>query len=617
MAARSYPDRVARARRWSTQRARSGSTAWAELARPAPALVTPAGRADDRSLRWSTHDDPDLVELRAAFRLSWAEIADWDWPSRTSLQPFWAGQRFRLRSGSTPERGSTASIGADLAEIPRPWSGLEALRRQVRLHRLEELNAPAVIVDHEREQLAAQPDPLGLGGLPDDRLSRRRALQEVGTDEDEPQGYGYGRMARQMAALAADVTLARRSGRPLHVYKTDLADFFPAVSHAVVEELLAGVGVSAVWRRMVLRVLAIPLGGGERATRGLPLSLEASEAIARLLVDVLLSEARAAGGPAVRAWAMVDDIVLASEDAAALQRARAALEAAVGRAGLAVQPAKTGALSIGAPPAAPDLGPIAWGLCTLTEAGWRLAGPPVALLLDATRQHVEAQQAVLDRVAAWRAQLTYAWTLLAPHAALAEDHLDTVRRGLDALRELPLTALDGTVHPGFGPLVRLELATRFRGGEPAAVPDAWLHWPISAGGLGLAYPLADLVPLTLAEPPWRPAPDAPFDPDDAAWADWYEAQLQALEPVTPGPSPSDALVQAFVVRGAQRGQPAGLSPRWRWVLATFGPDVLDAFGTYAFVASDLVPASLIREARSSARRSARPPRPEEDDDIAF
>lgn len=404
------------------------------------------------------------------------------------------------------------------------------------------------------------------------------------------------------------------SGRPLHVYKTDLADFFPTVSHAVVDELLAGAGVTPDWRALVLRVLSIPLGSGARAPRGLPLSLHVSEVVAQLLVDVLLSEARAAGGDAVWAWAMVDDIVLASDDAAALQRARAALEAAVARAGLAVQPAKTGALSIHAPPAAPDLGPIPWGLLTLTQAGWQLDQALFQQLLDATRQHVEAQQAVLDRVAAWRAQVGYAWTLLAPHAALAADHLGTVRSALEQLRRLPLAAADGSVHPGIVPLVRHELATRFLGGEGAVVPDAWLHWPISAGGLGLAYPLADLVPLTLAEAPWGAPPDAPFDRDDGAWADWYVAQLALLQPVTPDPAPSDALVQAFVARGTRIGQrPGALSARWRWVLATFGPDVVEAFGTYGFVAPDLVPVSLIREARTAGRRSARPPTSDADD----
>ena len=55
--------------------------------------------------------------------------------------------------------------------------------------------------------------------------------------------------------------------------------------------------------------------------------------------------------------------------------------------------------------------------------------------------------------------------------------------------------------------------------------------------------------------------------------------------------------------GARLGQASGeLSPYWRWVLTTFGPDMLDAFGSFDFLATDLIPVTLIRESLGDRRR---------------
>ena len=74
-------------------------------------------------------------------------------------------------------------------------------------------------------------------------------------------------------------------------------------------------------------------------------------------------------------------------------------------------------------------------------------------------------------------------------------------------------------------------------------------------------------------------------------------QYTLVEPTsTPA---TDALVARFLERGKKLGQ-AGtkLSPYWRWVLHTLGPDVLEAYGSFELVGTDLVPVELIRGSRS-------------------
>jgi hypothetical protein len=245
--------------------------------------------------------------------------------------------------------------------------------------------------------------------------------------------------------------------------------------------------------------------------------------------------------------------------------------------------------------------------------------------LAATRTHVSSHDALLDQVAAWRKQLHFLWAWLSPAFELGPQHAETVRAAVDELHALTLPSPDGTEHTGISALLRHELGRRFLGGARIDVPQAWLHWPISAGGLGLRHSPADIVPLELAaKTPRARKPEMPYLSEDSTWEEdqawnlWYTDRLRPLEPKLPAPSPTlDGLIAKFVERGARLGQSHGaLSPYWRWVLTTFGPDILDAYGSFDFVSTDLIPIALIRESLGEGRRAPRVT-PTADDDIPF
>jgi hypothetical protein len=334
-------------------------------------------------------------------------------------------------------------------------------------------------------------------------------------------------------------------------------------------------------------VLSVRLPAGTRTARGLPLGLSLSRALGEFVVGAVLGAARSAGG--VYGTAMVDDIVLLAHDPADLARAWAAAGRAAASAGLALHQGKSGAAALGEP-ALPDelpTGAVRWGLLRLEAGRWRVDDAAVAAFAALTRARVEAHGALLDRVAAWREQLRYAWTWLAPVADLGPDHL----RGVgDAVAR---------VCDGLAASLRAQDAARFLDGAPSSLPDAWLHWPLSAGGLGAPYPPADIVPLLLAsERRTRVALPAPADDpsSDRAWGAWFADRLAMLAPEAPAETPAmAALEKHFVERGQRVGRAARpLAAYWRWVLHTLGPDVLEAYGTFDFVATDLIPLELIR-----------------------
>jgi hypothetical protein len=167
-------------------------------------------------------------------------------------------------------------------------------------------------------------------------------------------------------------------------------------------------------------------------------------------------------------------------------------------------------------------------------------------------------------------------------------------------------------------------------GEPllARTPRGFVHWPLTAGGLGVVDPYVELVPFVAPKPIKIPEAPEAYTPDienkKNVWAVYYEALLEPITPREPDKSAIlDGLAADFVQRKAEmKGEtpsPAAseLAPYWRWVLSTHGPDMLEAFGTYRFLLHELLPIHLIRSGRHPSRIASEnedmPSRAPEDD----
>src|SRR5262249_46070604 len=135
-------------------------------------------------------------------------------------------------------------------------------------------------------------------------------------------------------------------------------------------------------------------------------------------------------------------------------------------------------------------------------------------------------------------------------------------------------------------------------GEPVAIPEGWVYWPITAGGLGLRDPLIVAGQYSEALRQRKPvaAPrDRPVGWDLQAneWARFYAHLMERSEPAET--KVMKALVDDFIQRGSEisGGRQIGLTPYWRWVLCTYGPQILHRFGTFRFLITELVPLQLI------------------------
>ncbi|HEY8503052.1 MAG TPA: hypothetical protein VIL46_00620 [Gemmataceae bacterium] len=144
-----------------------------------------------------------------------------------------------------------------------------------------------------------------------------------------------------------------------------------------------------------------------------------------------------------------------------------------------------------------------------------------------------------------------------------------------------------------------------RSEDAGGVFDGWLYWPITAGGLGLTNPLIVAGQYREAYRRRKPVPvpakrRADWDLRSNEWAAYYIQFLQELTPAEPKDTKvMKTLVDDFIARGADlsAGKRKGLKPYWRWVLHTYGPQVLEKFGTFRFLITELVLLQLIREHR--------------------
>lgn len=604
----------------------------------------PALRAEAR--RFLSDDDlrKDLVD---AMGMLLEGIDDWSWPDAGfALRSVWTGDRYRVHVGVDLVTALLLDI------VASRWSATiaPALRgdrssRMMRLKRLRELNAPAIILQQEEKLLAAAnagllADPVLADPeiAPGSIAARREAvLTELMSAGLRASQYGgeYGTALRSLLFVAdAEVTLARALGRPLFVVKSDITDFFPSVSHELALLVAERFGVPLRWRAFFAKYLAVRTAApaGPRALAvGLPLGHDLSRLLGEMILAVIEAHVRR-GLPRLRIARLVDDIVLFAPSAQDAREAWRRLQEIVTAMGLVLAAPKSGSVVVGDAPMPDDLpaGAVRIGALELTGDGaWMPSEPAIAEATALARQKIGEARSLLDAVAVANTHLRRFVAALAPSAPLGPEHLSRVGERVTRFQE---TIFEGGLHA--------HLTRRVTSLAPGAwidrIPRAWLHWPLTAGGLGLVDGHVELAPFAHAPPPTPIASDeadevdetdeATVETEDGVLASQYDERLTPHTPAAPEENPVlDGLAADFVKRRSEihggaasaNASPSGaeLAPYWRWVLSTHGPDILAAFGSYRFLLHQLLPIHLIQ----SRRFRKATPRPDAtgDDDIPF
>jgi hypothetical protein len=572
-------------------------------------------------------DDVLRTQYEDALRVVTRDPRDWSWPTEgVGTRALWTRNKWRLYPNlSLVQLGVLNSVGHFWSEAVEEGytDGARKLNRLARYQKLLDLNAPEVIIENERRMLRREetcPDlgwyePLdpwdGTPSVPADGkvagIVARRADEQRNLRAHGGGGYYDGYGANRIVGLVnAELRTLRAAfpDRPLFIATLDIRDYFASLPHEVPIAMLRGLGLPADGVEAVRRYLAVPLlvdGRVEPARRGVPMDQHLSHWLAEWLLRLM--ERYVHQRARVRIIRQIDDICLMAPTAEGIVVAWRSVHEFVEACGLSINDEKAGAVALGAelPAELPRDAPR-WGLLGLSADGeWAVHEPTFRTFLEETREHVSARHALLARVTLYNAHLKFLASALGLSRDLGNTHRASVA---DALRRF-----EGDFFgPGLGIVAGLRdgIARRYlEGTRLGHLPESWMYWPVTAGGLGLRSALvlggqyrqamADRKDRRHDAPTTRPAD---WQYGHVGWTAFYEDQLETLEPARPRESKvMKALVDDFIARGQEisAGRQAGLSDYWRWVLCTYGPEILDRFGTFRFLLTDLVPLQLIHE----------------------
>jgi reverse transcriptase-like protein len=589
-----------------------------------------------------------LKELSDALTIMLDHLDEWDWPEQgVPVSVRWVRTKWRL---FTDEDLPTTCLLELLGErwqyiFGLVWEEVPSARVS-RLQRLIELGAPDVLVQNEWSNFRQRArrglnqgvdiwedpsDPAAVGSQPRldaplaDQLrywgesnsifAIRQTQQSKLRDLTRLRDYSSNRQVDEssldaaLAFLHAEIELARAAhpDRPLYVVKVDLKDYYPTLPHDLLLSILGRFGLTERELGFMRRYLRVRMENGRQtqiAHAGVPHHRRLSDLLGELVLRLMdMYVERAARVQVIR---FIDDITLLAASPEEAVKGWEAVRSFCAACGLTLNMEKCGSVCVGGealPLELPQRAPR-WLLLTLDAQGrWAADAAGLEVELERARRQIAHASSILERVRLYNATLTHLEQSLAIAAPLGEAHRESVRAAYARCQN----TLFGLETDATG-MLRGMIRERFVGnGVAAEALEAWLFWPITAGGLGLRQ--AQLRAESYAEAFARRTRDVTPEerPDDwqrrsNPWARYYSSLLTAVSPIAPEPSAMmETLVKDFINRGAElsAGQQKTLSPYWRWILYIYGPQILESFGTFRFLFSELVPLQILTSRQSA------------------
>jgi hypothetical protein len=341
---------------------------------------------------------------------------------------------------------------------------------------------------------------------------QRASLKASYRDLSRLDGYAGGgqeggltEIEQALAQINAELRLGQLAfpAKPIYVLKADLKDYYPSLSHQLILEMLARFGLNQHQLEFFRRYLAVSVKEGHsqdksasfssrnrkaairQVQRGVPNHRRLSDLLGELvmlLLDYYLKQSAQ-----VHNIRLIDDLCLIATSEKEALKAWEALTRFCRAFGLTLNEEKSGAMCVGGelPPGLPAKAPV-WSMLTLNRQGeWRVDQPRFEQFLEQARQQVNKAQAIISKVEEYNNSLNYLVKSLALRVRLDESHRQSVSEAL-------LRFHNDFFEPGRGMVeeLREQIKTRFlEGSSTTQLPDGWLHWPITAGGLSLYHPL--------------------------------------------------------------------------------------------------------------------------------
>lgn len=304
--------------------------------------------------------------------------------------------------------------------------------------------------------------------------------------------------------IETEIILGRRLGNGITVIRSDFKWFGPSIPHTPIFAVLTYFGVNDDWVAFFQRVLEAPLRfkqdpvdvPAQTRKRGTPLSTPLADFFGETLlfcVDFAVNQ-KADG---LRLYRLHDDMWLWGNADACVKGWKAMAHFA-GVVGLDFNLDKTGCARIlksgrdaGKIPAGLPKGDVTWGFLKLDPVSGRflLNQADVDKHIEELRLQLNACKSVFDWTQAWNIYGANFFTnnFGKPANCYSREHVDSMLATFQRTQQRLFPDSAG----GVGEHLKRMVANRF--GIPVAdIPDGYLYFPISLGGLGLKNPFIHL-----------------------------------------------------------------------------------------------------------------------------
>lgn len=407
-------------------------------------------------------------------------------------------------------------------------------------------------------------------------------------------------------------------GAPIHVLRADLQQFGPSVPHRAALCMLEHLGASKPWLYLFQTFLTPEIhtpSGVRPVVRGIfpdhPLSLVLGDA---LLLSLDLHVRDRAQTRLVR---LLDDITVVSRSAERITAAWQALLEGTAALGLPISADKTGSVTLSGtlPPGLPAGEVRIESLRLDPEGRWQIDTALVDAFARKLAPLLLRERPLLETIDLYNTYAKFLLRSMAPLVRLGPEHSVSVGQHMTRLHE----TLFGD--HGIEALVRARLARQLDPDLAARIPPALFYWPITAGGLGLYHPLLSTTSFwtCLRLSPMPDPPSEPLDPEEPSWPwrSYLQSHGEPLRPRRPDQTPAlEGLLADFVRRGREvRGEDPdeeivrpenNLGAYWQWIIFACGPDLVETFGGFRLLETELVPLFLIRQGLASPALTTEP-----------
>ncbi|KAK4127406.1 hypothetical protein N657DRAFT_565706 [Parathielavia appendiculata] len=350
-------------------------------------------------------------------------------------------------------------------------------------------------------------DGIFLNQLPDSFDEVRDSYGGLGCQKGDTKSSHVQVVQELLQRLQTEIFMQTKFGREMTVIRSDFKWFGPSIPHSTIFAVLEFLGVDAEWKDFFKRVLEPEMRfEADRADtptqtrkRGTLISTPLTDFLGESIL-FCLDYAVNQKADGTRLYRLHDDIWLwGSSEACA--KAWSVITQFTDTMGLELNSDKTGSVRInrGNSTAASTVssgalpkGDIKWGFLKLDPVTGRFSinQEEVDKHAEELRLQLSACRSVLDYIQAWNlyGNRFFANNFGRPANCYGRAHIDSM---LSTFRRIQDKLFPD--HPGgVGEHLKRTIASRF-GISPSDIPDGYLYWPASMGGLGLQSPFITLL----------------------------------------------------------------------------------------------------------------------------